>query len=66
MEGLALESRNESVVVNGTLMYQVVNNGAEILQAKLGLAMAVTFAVGCVQVGAVLRPPSLLWKKGEL
>ncbi|KAL8599589.1 hypothetical protein ACOMHN_065198 [Nucella lapillus] len=50
--GIFFHSWNETVVdeLSGNLTYQVKDNGAEVLEAKLGFAMAVTFAVGCVQL----------------
>ena len=50
-KGIVLNTWNETVVVNGSVTYQLTDNSAEVLQAKLGFAMGVTFAVGCVQVG---------------
>ncbi|XP_070193261.1 prestin-like isoform X3 [Littorina saxatilis] len=49
-KGIAPKMWNETAMVNGSVTYTVMNNDAEMLQAKLGLAMAVTFAVGCVQL----------------
>ena len=45
---------NRTVTVNGSLNQVTEDNSDHILQVKLGLAMAVTFAVGCVQVGVSL------------
>lgn len=50
-EGIMLNIKNESVMVNGSETFLITDNSAEVLQAKLAFAMGVTFAVGCVQVG---------------
>ncbi|XP_076469470.1 prestin-like isoform X2 [Babylonia areolata] len=49
-KGIVLRQWNETLEDNGNMTHQLMDNSAEVLQAKLGLAMAVTFAVGCVQL----------------
>ncbi|KAK7488601.1 hypothetical protein BaRGS_00020218, partial [Batillaria attramentaria] len=49
-KGIELRTWNETVETNGNTTFQILDNSAEVLQAKLHFAMAVTFAVGCVQL----------------
>lgn len=49
--GISLRTWNETgVEEGGNITYTIRDNSAEVLEAKLGFAMAVTFAVGCVQL----------------
>lgn len=49
-KGIQLHTWNETIESNGNTTYEIMSNEAEVLQAKLEFAMAVTFAAGCVQL----------------
>ena len=59
--GITLNTFNETITSDdGSTVFIGTDNSAEVLQAKLGLAMAVTFGVGCVQVPVLLTRLSVV------
>lgn len=44
------QSWNQTVEDGGNITYQIVTNAKEVMHVRVQLALAVTFAAGCVQV----------------
>lgn len=65
-KGISLQKWNQTLEVGGNTTSEIMDNSIEVMQARIALAMGVTFGAGCVQVRiALYLNPSMEWHFGN-